>query len=71
MKPLYITIEINGEPFNCSSSMSLQDIINYLGLNSTGVLLEYNKQIISDQHLSNIFLKSNDQLEILTIVGGG
>nr|UEQ12009.1 thiamine biosynthesis protein S [Kumanoa mahlacensis] len=71
MKPVYITIEINGEPFNCSSNMSLQDVVHYLGLNSTTILLEYNKQIVSDQHLSNIFLKSDDQLEILTIVGGG
>jgi len=67
----YITIRINGEPFNCSCTMSLSDVINYLGLNSQMILIEYNKEVIHEAQLVNIYLKSNDYLEIVTIVGGG
>nr|YP_009296499.1 thiamine biosynthesis protein S [Thorea hispida]AOM65434.1 thiamine biosynthesis protein S [Thorea hispida]ARX95803.1 thiamine biosynthesis protein S [Thorea hispida]UNJ79093.1 thiamine biosynthesis protein S [Thorea hispida] len=71
MTSQYITIQINGEPFNCLSQMSLLDIISYLNIDSRLVLLEYNGIILSDMQISNIFVNQNDKLEIITIVGGG
>lgn len=71
MKSQYITIQINGEPFNCLSKISLQDIISYLDIDTRLVLLEYNGEIVSDIQISSIFVHQNDKLEIITIVGGG
>nr|UEQ12201.1 thiamine biosynthesis protein S [Batrachospermum sp.] len=67
----YITIQINGEPFNCSYGMSLQDLIYYFNINSKLILIEYNTNVIYENQFNNVFLKPNDTLEIITIVGGG
>jgi sulfur carrier protein len=71
MKNNYMTIQINGQPFNCSNNMSIQDLICYFDINTKLVLVEYNKDIIYDNQFIDIILKPNDRLEIITIVGGG
>ena len=67
----YITIQINGEPFNCPNNMSIYDLICYFDINSKLVLVEYNEDMIYDNQFTDILLKPNDKLEIITIVGGG
>lgn len=67
----YLTIFINGEPFNCESSMSLKNILLYLNFNVNNILVEYNKEILDKLDFDSLFLKDNDCLEIITIVGGG
>ena len=71
MKNNYITIQINGEPFNCPNNMSIYDLICYFDINSKLVLVEYNEDMIYDNQFTDILLKPNDNLEIITIVGGG
>jgi sulfur carrier protein len=71
MKNNYITIQINGEPFNCPNNMSIHDLICYFDINSKLVLVEYNEDMIYDNQFTDILLKPNDKLEIITIVGGG
>nr|YP_009739047.1 thiamine biosynthesis protein S [Palmaria decipiens]QIC19486.1 thiamine biosynthesis protein S [Palmaria decipiens]BBI37187.1 thiamine biosynthesis protein S [Palmaria palmata] len=65
------TIQINGEPFHCTSSMSIKDILTYLDIDTTFSLIEYNSDLLHDDQIENILLNQNDKLEILTIVGGG
>lgn len=67
----YITIYINGEPFNCQNDMSLQDLLLYLGFNLNSIVVEYNKQIVLLSQYFDIFFNENDSIEIITIVGGG
>ena len=67
----YITIQLNGEPFNCLHSMSLKDILDYLDVNLSSVIIEHNCQIVNYHYYSQTFLRNGDKLEILTIVGGG
>nr|YP_009394223.1 thiamin biosynthesis protein S [Rhodomela confervoides]ARW62785.1 thiamin biosynthesis protein S [Rhodomela confervoides] len=67
----YLTIIINGDPFNCDESMSLTDILLYLNIDIHGVIIEYNSQIISKPQFDSVFFKTNDCIEIITIVGGG
>nr|QCI05754.1 Thiamin biosynthesis protein S [Cryptopleura ramosa] len=67
----YLTVFINGDPFNCNSSMSLQDILLYLNFNINSVVVEYNKEIINCSRFKSISLQMNDHLEVITIVGGG
>nr|ARW68389.1 thiamin biosynthesis protein S [Chondria sp. (in: red algae)] len=67
----YLTILINGEPFHCNSNMSLTNILLYLDIHIDNIVVEYNQQIISKNNFNTLFLKHNDSLEIITIVGGG
>nr|YP_009313594.1 Thiamin biosynthesis protein S [Galaxaura rugosa]SCW21848.1 Thiamin biosynthesis protein S [Galaxaura rugosa] len=71
MQSQYFSIQINGEPFYCSSQMSIEAILNYLNISKELNLIEYNREIISNDQLSHVFVQENDKLEIITIVGGG
>lgn len=66
-----ILVHINGEPFVCSASMKLIDLLSYLDFNIKLVAIEYNTQILSNPALSKIVLKHSDNIEVVTIVGGG
>nr|YP_010618976.1 thiamin biosynthesis protein S [Deltalsia parasitica]WAX02989.1 thiamin biosynthesis protein S [Deltalsia parasitica] len=67
----YFTIFINGDPFNCDSSMSLFDILRYLDIDVNNVIIEYNNDIINKIQFNSLLFKPKDSIEIITIVGGG
>nr|YP_010986099.1 thiamine biosynthesis protein ThiS [Polyopes affinis]WOL37017.1 thiamine biosynthesis protein ThiS [Polyopes affinis] len=67
----YSTIFINGQAFNCSKSVSLKDLLIYLDFDVDLVAIEYNKEILDNSRFDSIFPKSQDNIEIITIVGGG
>lgn len=71
MRNQYFTIQINGEPFHCVNTMSLDNILSYLEIDLSFSLVEYNNEIIPDYKLQQIFVENNDKVEIITIVGGG
>lgn len=68
---LYFTIFINGDPFNCDSSMSLSDVLSYLSINIDSIIIEYNKDLINKNQFDYIYFESHDCIEIISIVGGG
>ena len=65
------TFFLNGEEYITDQNISLFDLINYLNYNTSLLVLEYNKFICPKKNWSSIFLKNNDRIEIVTIVGGG
>ena len=65
------TFFLNGEEYLTDENINLLDIINYFNYNQSLLVLEYNKFICSKKNWSTIFLKNNDRIEIVTIVGGG
>lgn len=67
----YLTIFINGEPFNCNSSMSLYDILNYLRVDIKLVIIEYNYSIIDQEDFRTLYFNNNDVIEVISVVGGG
>lgn len=67
----YNTVFINGQAFNCSNEMSLKDLLLYLDFNLNLIAVEYNKQVLTNDSFHQIFLSPRDQIEIITIVGGG
>lgn len=66
-----ITITVNGESVTCPYQISVGNIITKLDYNPRLVAIEYNGEILHRQHWSNTQLNPGDQLEIVTIVGGG
>lgn len=67
----YISIKLNGQPFNCASSLSLKDLLAYLAHDVDLVIVEYNSEIVQVKDFSSISVMPGDKIEILTIVGGG
>jgi thiamine biosynthesis protein ThiS len=62
---------LNGEEFFSDKVITLSDIIKYFNYNSSLLVLEYNNFICPKKDWDTIFINNKDQIEIVTIVGGG
>lgn len=67
----YISIRLNGQPFNCVPNLSLHDLLSYLEFDMNLVIVEHNNEIVQAIALSTIFVMPGDKIEVLAIVGGG
>lgn len=66
-----ITLKVNGEPRTCSPQTLLPNFLEELGLNPRLVAVEYNGEILHRQFWDKTEMQAGDNLEIVTIVGGG
>ena len=64
-------IRINGEPFHCTHSMTIYDLLSYLGIDFSANIVEHNHDIVDFSKLKCVFLQESDEIEIITLVGGG
>ena len=62
---------LNGQQYYTKQSINLSDLINYFSYNDSLLVLEYNNSICNKKNWKKIFIKNNDKIEIVTIVGGG
>lgn len=62
---------LNGQKYFTESTVTLLSIINYFSYNQSILVLEYNNLICSKEYYDTLFIKNNDKIEIVTIVGGG
>lgn len=63
---------LNGQKYKIYSSkfIKISEILNFLSYRNKLIIIEYNGKISSNLS-ENHYLKNKDQLEIITIVGGG
>nr|WDB00540.1 thiamine-biosynthesis [Cavernulicola chilensis] len=66
-----IIVNINGSPYNCKNRMTLYDLITYLNFNPELIAIEYNYQVVSTNLWKDFYVNNNDNIEIVTMVGGG
>ncbi len=66
-----IELQVNGETRTCNPHTSLPQLLVQLDLNPRLLAVEYNGEILHRQFWEQTEIKSNDRLEIVTIVGGG
>jgi sulfur carrier protein len=66
-----VTLQVNGEPRQCSPQTRLPDLLEQLGMNPRLVAVEYNGEILHRQFWAETQIQEGDRLEIVTIVGGG
>ncbi|HIK43657.1 MAG TPA: thiamine biosynthesis protein ThiS [Leptolyngbyaceae cyanobacterium M65_K2018_010] len=66
-----IYVQVNGQSHTCAPGTLLPAFLTSLGLNPRLVAVEYNGEILHRQLWETTCLRSNDRLEIVTIVGGG
>jgi sulfur carrier protein len=68
-----IKVFINGKKyeFKLKKHINIQHLIKLLYKKNKSLVVDYNKKIIQKNMWDNIYIQSNDKIEILTIVGGG
>ena len=68
-----IKVFINGKKYELKlkKHITLQHVIKLLYGKNKSIVLDYNKKIIQKNMWENIYIQSNDKIEIRTIVGGG
>ena len=67
MKQFYI----NGNPLFFSKEFTISELLAFFNLNVALVILEHNEMILPSKSWNSTFIKGQDKLEFLSIVGGG
>ena len=62
---------LNGQQYYTKQNINLLEVMIYFNYNNSLLVLEHNTFICSKKKWKNIFLKDQDKIEIVTIVGGG
>ena len=62
---------LNNEHYTTEDEITLSDLISYFGYNESLLVLEYNRVIFDKSHWKTTFVQNLDEIEIVTIVGGG
>ena len=62
---------LNGQKYYSKEKINLLKLIKYFNYNDSLLVLEYNNLICNKKNWAQTFIKNNDKIEIVTIVGGG
>jgi thiamine biosynthesis protein ThiS len=62
---------LNGQIYSVQENITLFELINYFNFPDSLLVLEYNNLICDKKSWKEIFIKNQDKIEIVTIVGGG
>ncbi|BAG83978.1 MAG: sulfur carrier protein ThiS [Candidatus Azobacteroides pseudotrichonymphae] len=66
-----ITIKLNGINKGIQENLTIQELLQYNGIDPKGIAVEHNLNIIRPIKFKEIILNEGDSLEILKFVGGG
>ncbi|MBP9085321.1 MAG: sulfur carrier protein ThiS [Kofleriaceae bacterium] len=66
-----MTISVNGDNVSVVAGTTIAQLLAQLGLGGKTVAVERNRAIVPRAQHSVVELESNDQLEVVTFVGGG
>jgi sulfur carrier protein len=62
---------VNGREYQTYNYLTLSQLLYYFNYNQRLFVIEYNSLICDQKHWSKVEIKTNDKIEIVTIVGGG
>ena len=66
-----LTIVVTGETQQIEREMTVSDLLKQLKMNPKFLAVELNRRVIPRGEHDRVKLGENDQLEIVTLVGGG
>jgi len=66
-----VIVRVNGDSQEVTENASVMDLLQQLNLNTTHVAVEVNRELIPREQHQQYRLSAGDQLEIVTLVGGG
>lgn len=64
-------LEVNGEPHTADDRTTIASLLATLGVTTNHVAVEVNRQLIPRAQHASQELNDGDQLEVVTLVGGG
>lgn len=62
---------LNGQKYCVKKRITLLDVVNYFDYNHSLLVLEHNNLLCNQKSWENKIVSNSDQIEIITIVGGG
>lgn len=62
---------LNGYPYFTESELTILNLVHYFNYNSSLLVLEHNNLICKKKTWDKIWIRHNDTIEIVSIVGGG
>ena len=63
--------KVNGQETQVAEGLSLGQFLAQRKINAKTVVVEYNARIVKPQEWSQVMLRDDDSLEIISFVGGG
>lgn len=66
---LYILV--NDVTIKLNKCISIEDLISFLSWNQKAIAIEYNSKIIQPALWPKTLVRTKDQFEIVTLIGGG
>ena len=69
--PMMISILVNGESQAVAAEATVSDLLKQLKMNPKFLAVELNRHVVPRGQHEQVTLNANDQLEIVTLVGGG
>jgi sulfur carrier protein len=62
---------VNGRPTDWSPNLSVDRLLKDLGLGNPAIAIEVNGELVPRSEISSRTLQPGDQVEIVTLTGGG
>lgn len=62
---------LNGQCYYTKQNLTLLDIVTYFNYNNSLLVLELNQSVYNKNKWHQTFIKNQDKVEIVSIVGGG
>ena len=66
-----VSVVVNGESLRMPAASAVTDLLERLGLADRPLAVEINRTVVPRRLLGERMLADGDQLEIVTLVGGG
>ncbi|MDC0375701.1 MAG: sulfur carrier protein ThiS [Pelagibacteraceae bacterium] len=66
-----IEIQLNGKPYSLSEGVNIDSLLEELSIPKGKVAIELNRKVLHKENYTKTVLKNNDQVEIVTFIGGG
>jgi len=66
-----INFFLNGQKYSTESSITLSQLLNYFNYNTELLVVEYNNFICPKKLWNSLEITENNNIEIISIVGGG
>lgn len=64
-------IQVNGEPVEVPEQFTVADLVKLLGKQPRYLAVERNRELVPRAQHSDCIIRADDQIEIVTLVGGG
>ena len=64
-------IQLNGNPYEISNGINLNELLNKLKIQKNKVAIEVNGEIVEKSKYPNLILSKDDKVEIVKFIGGG